>query len=676
MKKQVCYTTLLLVLSYFSVVGQAKKYVLFEHFTNAGCAPCAEQNPVFQAVFQQNLGNANHIEYHTVRPGRDVMHEANPTESSAMSTFYSNTTVPTMYADGTDIGSPVNANQGTIDNAATSPIRLIVNETDDNGKRLVNIEIQSVGDVETNQTYRLRVAVVEELIEFDSAPGSNGEKVFHNVFRQFLGGGSAGENIQLANQGESVNFNYDFELDSEWKADEIYVLAYVQDMGTKEVLNSARSGAGSFELTSLEEESFVKMEKEEVDSYESNVLVAEDQGVVVEVIQDSPADWAYTLEVNGASHNSGDEATLAEGMNNIKMDIKVGSTAGVGIFTLRTGAPGTNLFQQVNYTVISDVTDLIIVTDNVPTSPIANSGNLTENYLEGIAKTGNNNFGKIGSTLLNPESMAEILDEVEHIYYSIGWTFPPLSDDMAQALMNFLDRGGNLLIAGQDVGWAINASTDFGTVTNQKLYTEYLQSRFLGDGDSNQNVITFEADDPIYGGLPEVGISAVYADGSNDYLYPDAINPSDTETGNTIWRYNNNRAGAVRTEFGGRKVVNVGVGLEMFADRAVADEFMLLTHDYFHSPLSSVEFLDLYENVNISASPNPVRNELTISIDNLNDNEFQINVYNVHGLQVETITTNGLADYLLNVNEYANGLYFYQLTDGKLSSPAQKFIKQ
>ena len=57
--------------------GQAKKLIMFEHFTQASCGPCAAQNPAFQAVYIKNKHNVNHVAYHTSWPGVDPMNAAN-----------------------------------------------------------------------------------------------------------------------------------------------------------------------------------------------------------------------------------------------------------------------------------------------------------------------------------------------------------------------------------------------------------------------------------------------------------------------------------------------------------------------------------------------------------------------------------------------------------------------
>ena len=75
----------------------AKKYVMFEHFTQASCGPCASQNPIFDATRQMNIGNVHHVAYHTYWPGVDPMYDANTVEQDDMITTYSVTAVPTMF---------------------------------------------------------------------------------------------------------------------------------------------------------------------------------------------------------------------------------------------------------------------------------------------------------------------------------------------------------------------------------------------------------------------------------------------------------------------------------------------------------------------------------------------------------------------------------------------------
>ncbi|MDZ7849024.1 MAG: hypothetical protein U5L96_21155 [Owenweeksia sp.] len=45
-----------------------------------------------------------------------------------------------------------------------------------------------------------------------------------------------------------------------------------------------------------------------------------------------------------------------------------------------------------------------------------------------------------------------------------------MTNDQAQALMSFMDTGGNVLVAGQDIGWSINDPNGYGTTTTRLFY--------------------------------------------------------------------------------------------------------------------------------------------------------------------------------------------------------------
>jgi len=74
--------------------AQARRFPLIEHFTQASCSPCAQQNPFLQAVLDVNRGAVNHIAYHTSWPGVDPMNAYNPTEVADRVSYYGVNGVP------------------------------------------------------------------------------------------------------------------------------------------------------------------------------------------------------------------------------------------------------------------------------------------------------------------------------------------------------------------------------------------------------------------------------------------------------------------------------------------------------------------------------------------------------------------------------------------------------
>lgn len=217
---------------------EAKRYVLVEHFTNTRCSICASRNPAFFSAIEPHAEDVHHIAFHPSFPYSScVFYQHNTEENQDRAVLYSVPGTPQAYLWGTKVSSGSGLLPGnTLPNALnqTSPIAVLVDEELSGFGREASITIQSVGTVPTGGDYRLFVAVVEKLVNYD-AP--NGEDEHHNVFRDMLPG-SAGEPIIFAEQGGEISKAFTYSFSSEWDVNQVYVIAYVQDMNTKEVLNS------------------------------------------------------------------------------------------------------------------------------------------------------------------------------------------------------------------------------------------------------------------------------------------------------------------------------------------------------------------------------------------------------------------------------------------------------
>jgi len=90
-----------------------------------------------------------------------------------------------------------------------------------------------VGNVPAGN-YKLFAAVVEKKVNLQTP---NGEPVHYDVFRDMLPD-MDGIVFNPAPQGNFTETNFNFTLNSAWNADEIYVLAFIKNMTTGEVLNT------------------------------------------------------------------------------------------------------------------------------------------------------------------------------------------------------------------------------------------------------------------------------------------------------------------------------------------------------------------------------------------------------------------------------------------------------
>lgn len=231
----------------FGAFGQATKLVLVEAFSNASCPPCAANNPQMNTLLANNTSKAVSVKYQANFPGFDPMNQQNPTESNARRNYYGVNAVPGVMVEG--VTGPINSaaiNQANIDNPynAGTPLDLSVSHTITNNFNDIEITVSAnnLGSTAITGNLVLHVALIEKEINFPEPPGTTNEKDFYSVMRKMYpnengtaiaGGLSPGmpQTFTLNHTIPSYIYNYG----------EIAVVAWVQDVTTKQVYNAALS---------------------------------------------------------------------------------------------------------------------------------------------------------------------------------------------------------------------------------------------------------------------------------------------------------------------------------------------------------------------------------------------------------------------------------------------------
>jgi Outer membrane protein Omp28/Secretion system C-terminal sorting domain len=237
MKKLLFTFTLFVCFLIPEVQSQAKKYVLLEHFTNSRCSNCASRNPVFYNLIDDYPQDVHHIAYHPPIPYSNcIFYQANMVENNTRTSFYNVAGTPTAMLNG----MPVSVGNQILPASAlataltlTSPIQLLVTETSGTN-RTVTIQVFTQGNVPAGN-YNLYAAVVEKDVDYTS-PNTGATQHF-DVFRTMLPSIS-GTPVILAQSGGSITQTFNYSIASGWNADQIYVVAFVQNASTKAVLNS------------------------------------------------------------------------------------------------------------------------------------------------------------------------------------------------------------------------------------------------------------------------------------------------------------------------------------------------------------------------------------------------------------------------------------------------------
>lgn len=656
MKKYVFFVFFALLMELPSLFGQyATRTPLFEHFTQASCIPCASQNPAFQEHILTQYGKLiAHIAYHTSWPGVDPMNDLNPTDVQARVFYYAVGGVPHMVMDGNRwIGGPAGVTPELVDAelALASPITIKVTVQKELTPWKVHVTIKTVAPVSPGD-YRLFVAAIEDNITYASPPGTNGEREFPNVFRKFLSSATGDPISPFPAPGGEQSFTYELSLHPEWDADSISVIAFVQEYSTKEVLNAASSRFHTFDLISLSPAALsLDASETAVMRYRTETVSDSFLPAIVSIEVITQTNWDVTVTYNGKEIHSNDTVMLPNGEAVGEIHIQGNSEPGYAIVKL--------LFQPIDQSFAPRLlTYLVLQESDVLILHSSQSFGDGKDHTEELRSKVNQRFASAGiSALIMPVQefltarKAKLLSTPKIIYYPVGWTFPAIPTSLARELQQFLENGGNLFIAGQDVGWDTWDTEGNGNFVTRALYTDYFHAKYRDDGNSSRSLFIPEEQDPIFS-LAEP--SAIF-DFYGGHLYPDHIEPADTNAF-VIFRYNDNSSGGIRAEKDGYKVVYLGVGIEQLEEEKSVT-ILTLTDQWFKGNLSSVEFdaalqenrfIDVKDNLSLHF-PAPISGFLRI--------------FNLTGNAVKTIPLQNAQRITIPYFSLSRGFYSYIVLD-------------
>ncbi|NQW41745.1 MAG: Omp28-related outer membrane protein, partial [Cryomorphaceae bacterium] len=227
--------------------------VLVEHFTQASCGPCASQNPALKTLLDANATKVVALKYQTSWPGVDPMNAANPTEAAARVQYYNVTGVPNSVMDGSGPGSPGTiVTTSTINNRynTAAPLNLSASHQWTAGYDSIQIGVfvANAGTATVasgaSGSLKLHVAVIEEEVNYPSAPGSNGETTFYQVMRKMVPDASGTTMADSWTAGQTQMFVFKVAAPSYLaNLNKVAVVAFIQDNSNKSVLNAARTSA-------------------------------------------------------------------------------------------------------------------------------------------------------------------------------------------------------------------------------------------------------------------------------------------------------------------------------------------------------------------------------------------------------------------------------------------------
>lgn len=226
-----------------SAQNQYDRLSVLEEFTSATCPPCVNAGLVLRDVIMPS-NNVVSVRFHMNWPApNDPWNLDNPTDNDSRRGYYSVTGIPDGYLNGKKVSlssAPTVISAIQADNAKKSPMLITVSEakTTDGG----NVTVKLKSDIALGSAYKLHVAVVTYYAEIADLPqtlaNSNGETEFFDAMNKMLP--NAGGTTLSVNAGEEKTFTFSYTRkgSTTWPDGMQYVVAYVQNTSTKEVLQA------------------------------------------------------------------------------------------------------------------------------------------------------------------------------------------------------------------------------------------------------------------------------------------------------------------------------------------------------------------------------------------------------------------------------------------------------
>jgi hypothetical protein len=219
----------------FLADAQYFKYAMVEWFTNTYCPICSSRNPALHNVYNQYADQLHRISIHPSVPYPQCpLYNYNKEDNSARQTYYNVGGTPTLFINGIRSSSSASIFEDDVKKQLnqTSPVAVEVDEAIGSSPD-ITITIKAAGEVPAGN-YKLFVALLEETVDLQA---QNGETFHPDVLRDFISS-NTGDDFTMPASGQSTVVNYSYDLPNGVSDEKAYVIAYVQDVTSKAVLNS------------------------------------------------------------------------------------------------------------------------------------------------------------------------------------------------------------------------------------------------------------------------------------------------------------------------------------------------------------------------------------------------------------------------------------------------------
>lgn len=657
------------------------KNAVLEEYTGIHCQYCPDGHAIAQSILDNNPGRAVAIMIHQGSYASPSAGE--PDYRTPFGDALAGQTGLTGYPSGTvnrHVFSGTTTAMGRGDWTAasnvimgqTSPVNVgIASEFDTITRQLtVNVELYytSASTVSTNY---INVALLQDHVFGPQTNGGAGNNYEHMHMLRYLVTGQWGDAVTPTAAGTLIEKTYTYTVPAAYnsvpcvpancqiavfvtESHQEILSGDVVDMigGTNLYIGDITSTDSTMQLGAAAQTTTFNLT--------ANSNLAGNKQFQFKLVTDAPADWDASVTIDGNTFSDSTLVNLVKGTpKDFTLDVIPGSTPGFFHYTFElTSISNPNApVKYFTVYVISGVNTLL-----VNAAGDENAASHQDVYLSGLAAAGCEKLAVMKSSLFLEAQNQGILPEILNIFYNVAWTFPAFTDPEAVAVKNFVDQGGNLLVAGQDIGWDIMSGADgsHGTPEAQDLYTNYLKAHYVADGSSTNNKYIANPDDEIYGSVP----AATVVDVNGGNMYPDQVTALQDAVPAFYYDVAKTKISALRSMKETSKVVYFGVGLEMVRPDSTRENIIGKTWDWF------MEGVGIGEKTSSGAllsqnSPNPASDQTTVQVTLTKTTFCSIVLTDVAGKEVRTLFTNtleaGTHPVTFSVSGLERGVYLYTL---------------
>ena len=580
------------------------KNVVLEEYTGIHCTYCPDGHAIAQALTDENSGRVVLINVHVGNyavpgagepdfrtefgdalvnlanisgyPAGSVNRHIFPDLSSSGGTGMGRSAWTPAASEIFPEESPVNVGAATNYNADTRELT-------------VTVELYYTSSSPETSNY-INVALLQSGIIGPQTGGGMGDNYIHNHMLRHLITGQWGEEITTTTSGTFVEKTYTYTIpenyiDIECIVEDCDVAVFVSE-GNEEIYSGVVVPAidGTTLVTSSisQPDSYgIVGSQGNTSSFDLNItsaLSGTEDFTLTLTKENEPENWQSSFTINGNTYETEGTVSLDEATPTaLTIDVIPDAEAGFALYTLAVASDNNPNApsRTINLYVIAGVTNLLVHNQGAwgGGSPV----DFEQQYYDAFDYAGMTNYSAVSYKAYMLATSESKLGEIECIYFNVGWTFPGLTNANVEFLEPFLDNGGNLFIAGQDIGWDTWDAAGNGTATTQAFYTDYLNADYQGDGSSADNSVYANPDNIVFGDMTNCSITDIY--GGN--MYPDEIDP--INEGTSIFYYNSTltKSGAVATDNGTFKVVYLGFSPTMATSAEPMNEIINKTNLFF-----------------------------------------------------------------------------------------------